>query len=253
MGATMACVANWGLQSRMDQWAYRPTLMIQFIIPIVLIGGGFFLPESPRWLVGRGNPEQARKVLHFLRRGTPVALIDEELNLLLQAEEQDRELYRHTSWADVFRGSNLRRTLISAGVQCLQQAQGSGFIVNYSIIFLQTIGVTNSFEILIYLYMVNCLSSILAFHFVDRIGRRPLMIGGAIILSACMFILGGLTGFHGGDAGAQKGALACLFIWQFVQAISWASWYVVLNILCLSHDDANYLTVFGLSAPKYPL
>lgn len=237
----MACVANWGLQSRTDQWAYRPTLMIQFIIPIVLIAGGFFLPESPRWLIGRGKVEEARRVLHFLRRGTPVALIDEELNLLVQAEEQDRELYLHTSWADVFMGPNLRRTLISAGVQCLQQAQGSGFIVAYSVVFLQTIGVTNSFEILIYLYMVNCLSSVLAFHFVDRIGRRPLMIGGAILLSLCMFVLAGLTGFHGSDPGAQKGALACLFIWQFVQAISWASW-CVNPVFFYLNTNTNFLS-----------
>ncbi|KAK6072591.1 hypothetical protein SCUP234_09141 [Seiridium cupressi] len=251
VGATMACVANWGLQSRTDQWAYRPTLMIQFIAPVVLIAGGFFLPESPRWLIGRGRVEEARKVLYFLRRGTPMALIDKELNLLVQAENQDRELYLHTSWIDVFRGSNLRRTLISAGVQCLQQAQGSGFIVAYSVVFLQTIGVTNSFEILIYLHMVNCLSSVLAFHFVDRIGRRPLMVGGAVLLAVCMFVLAGLTGFHGRDPGAQKGALACLFIWQFVQAISWAScvWIVCAEVptLAVREKTVTVATFSGFS------
>ncbi|KAM0815830.1 putative Major facilitator superfamily (MFS) profile domain-containing protein [Seiridium cardinale] len=251
VGATMACVANWGLQSRTDQWAYRPTLMIQFIVPVVLITGGFFLPESPRWLIGRGRVEEARKVLHFLRRGTPIALIDEELNLLVQAENQDHELYLHTSWIHVFRGSNLRRTLISAGVQCLQQAQGSGFIVAYSVVFLQTIGVTNSFEILIYLYMVNCLSSVLAFHFVDRIGRRALMIGGAVLLAVCMFVLAGLTGFHGSHPGAQKGALACLFIWQFVQAISWAScvWIVCAEVptLAVREKTVTVATFSGFS------
>ncbi|KAI1841937.1 hypothetical protein JX265_013052 [Neoarthrinium moseri] len=251
LGATMACVCNWGFQARMDQWAYRVTLLIQFIIPVVLIGGGFFLPESPRWLAGRGRFEEARKVLHLLRRGTPPSLIDEEANLLIKAEEQNHELYQRTSWADVFKGTNLRRTLISAGVQCLQQAQGSGFIVQYSVIFLQTIGVTNSFEILIYLYFVNCISSVLAFHFVDRIGRRPLMIGGACILGLCMFVLAGLTGFHGGDAGAQKGALACLFIWQFVQAISWAScvWIVCAEVptLAVREKTVTVATFSGFS------
>ncbi|KAI0130364.1 general substrate transporter [Xylariales sp. AK1849] len=251
VGATMACVSNWGFQSRMDQWAYRVTLIIQFVIPIILVVGGCFLPESPRWLTGQGRIEDARKVLHFLRRGTPIQLIDEELNLLVQAERQDRELYEHTSWPDVFRGPNLRRTLISAGVQCLQQAQGSSFIVQYAVVFLQTIGVTNSFEILIYLYMVNCLSSILAFHFVDRIGRRPLMISGACLLSACMFIVASLTGFYGDEPGAQKGALACLFVWQFVQAISWAScvWIVCAEVptLAVREKTITVATFSGFS------
>lgn len=220
----MASVSNWGFREREDQWAYRATLIIQFIIPVALVAGGFFLPESPRWLVGRGRFEEARVVLHFLRRGTPVEIIDEELDLLVQAEQQDKELYEHTTWLDVFRGANLRRTLIATGVQCLQQGQGSTFIVQYAVVFLQNIGITNSFEILCYLYMVNCLASVLAFHFVDRLGRRPLMINGAIILAISMFIVAGLGGYHSGEAWAQKTMLAFLFLWQFVQAISWASW-----------------------------
>jgi MFS family permease len=220
----MAAVSNWGFQDRTDQWAYRVTLILQFIIPVSLIIGGFFLPESPRWLIGQGRIEEARKVFHFLRRGTPVELINEELNLLVQAEEQDKELYQHTSWIDVFRGTNLRRTLIATGVQALQQAQGNSFIIQYAVVFLQTIGISNSYEILVYLYMVNCISSILAFHFVDRFGRRPLMIYGALLLSACMFVVAGLAGFHSEQPWAQKGTLAVLFIWQFVQAIAWASW-----------------------------
>ncbi|KAH8678260.1 putative transporter [Xylariales sp. PMI_506] len=244
VGAVMACVSNWGFESRNDQWAYRVTLILQFIIPVILIIGGFSLPESPRWLVNHGRIEDARQVLYLLRRGTPQSLIDEELNLLHQAEEQDRALYEGTSWIDVFRGSNLRRTLISSGVQCLQQAQGSGFIVNYSIVFLQSIGITNSYTILIYLYFVNCMSSILAFHFVDKIGRRPLMIGGACLLSVCMIVLAGLTGWMPNDPAAQKGALACLFIWQFVQAISWAScvWIVCAEVPTLAVREKTITT-----------
>ncbi|KAK8018673.1 hypothetical protein PG991_007863 [Apiospora marii] len=244
VGATMAAVSNWGFKDRTDQWAYRVTIILQFIIPAVLIIGGTFLPESPRWLVGQQRNEEARKVLHFLRRGTPEALIDEELRLLVAAEEQDRELYEHSSWADTFTGTNLRRTAISAGVQCLQQAQGNSFIIQYAVVFLQSIGVQDSFEVLIMLYFVNCVASSMAFYFVDKIGRRPLMVGGACVMASCMFILAGLTGFQQESLAAQKGALACLFIWQFVQAITWAScvWIVCAEVPTLAVREKTVTT-----------
>ncbi|KAK8085298.1 hypothetical protein PG997_006569 [Apiospora hydei] len=244
VGATMAAVSNWGFKDRTDQWAYRVTIILQFIIPAVLIFGGIFLPESPRWLIGQQRNEEARKVLHFLRRGTPGALIDEELQLLVAAEEQDRELYAHSSWPDTFTGTNLRRTAISAGVQCLQQAQGNSFIIQYAVVFLQSIGVQDSFEVLILLYFVNCVASSMAFYFVDKIGRRPLMVGGACIMAACMFILAGLTGFQAQSLAAQKGALACLFVWQFVQAVAWAScvWIVCAEVPTLAVREKTVTT-----------
>ncbi|KAK7943701.1 uncharacterized protein PG986_012814 [Apiospora aurea] len=244
VGATMAAVSNWGFKDRTDQWAYRVTIILQFIIPAVLIFGRIFLPESPRWLIGQQRNEEARKVLHFLRRGTPEALIDEELQLLVAAEEQDRELYAHSSWADTFTGTNLRRTAISAGVQCLQQAQGNSFIIQYAVVFLQSIGVQDSFEVLILLYFVNCVASSMAFYFVDQIGRRPLMVGGACIMAASMFILAGLTGFQAQSLAAQKGALACLFVWQFVQAVAWAScvWIVCAEVPTLAVREKTVTT-----------
>lgn len=122
-----------------------------------------------------------------------------------------------------FRGSNLRRTAIATGVQCLQNAQGNSFISNYSIVFLQAIGQTNVYRVLILLYFTNMAAAFCAFYVTDRVGRRPLMLVGAGIMAACMYAVAGVTGYHNTSTG-QKGALAALFIWQFVQALGWSSW-----------------------------
>lgn len=226
VGALMACTANWGFQYREDQWSYRTTLIIQFIIPIVLISAGLMLPESPRWLTEKGRVEEARKVLQFLRgKNAPPHVVEEEVELLVKAEKEQRELHQASSWADCFKGSNRRRTLIGSGVQCLQQAQGSSFVLSYAVTFLQALGIkANSLEITALLVFVNCMGASLAFYFVDKFGRRQCLLWGALLLGACMYTISGVVVGASDNTDAMKGVLAALFIWYFVQAFTWSSW-----------------------------
>lgn len=98
VGGVLTATANWGLESRTDRWAYRVVLILQFIVPILMLIGGFILPESPRWLVGAGKDAEALKVLTLLRRGTPQDLIEQEVKLLIASEEQERQLNHASSW-----------------------------------------------------------------------------------------------------------------------------------------------------------
>ncbi|KAF1343736.1 hypothetical protein BDV97DRAFT_373911 [Delphinella strobiligena] len=106
---------------------------------------------------------EARNVLTLLRgKKASSRVIQEEL-----------ELDHASSWVDCFNGANFCHTLIAAGVQCLQQAQGSGFIVNYSITFLEAIGAKyNNLKLNVLLKFVNMMDASLAFYFVDKFGRR---------------------------------------------------------------------------------
>lgn len=49
-GGLVAVVVNWAMSERADQWAYRVVLILQIFIPIVMVVGGFILPESPRYV-----------------------------------------------------------------------------------------------------------------------------------------------------------------------------------------------------------
>lgn len=77
-------------------------IILQFIVPLVLGGFSFVLPESPRWLIGRGRDSEANKVLTFLRRGTPQEVIDQECQLLSAAEEENRKHFKSNSWMACF-------------------------------------------------------------------------------------------------------------------------------------------------------
>lgn len=77
-------------------------IILQFIVPLVLGGFSFILPESPRWLIGKGRDIEAVKVLEFLRKGIPHNLIQQEAQLLSAAEEENRKYFKSNSWKACF-------------------------------------------------------------------------------------------------------------------------------------------------------
>lgn len=119
-------------------------------------------------------------------------------------------------------GTNLRRTAIATGMQCMQQAQGNSFTSNYAVTFLQAVGIQNEYTVLVLLTFTNMASSAFAFYFADKLGRRTLILGSAAVMAACMFAIAGITGYD--EQNSAAGALAGLFIWQIAQAIGWSSW-----------------------------
>lgn len=102
-GGLIAVIVNWAMNERTDQWAYRLILIIQFIIPAIMVVGGFILPESPRWLISQGRDQEAVKVLKLLRRGTADAVVEKEVQLIAASVEQQRALHNDTGYIDCFR------------------------------------------------------------------------------------------------------------------------------------------------------
>ena len=58
---------------------------------------------------------------------------------------------------------------------------------------------------------------IISFVFVEKLGRRPLLLAGGIVMAVCLFIVGGL-GFKATLPGAALVALTC--IWTAAYALS---------------------------------
>ena len=100
--------------SRTDQWGYRIPFALQWMWPIPLAIAIWLAPESPWWLVRRGRLEDAKKSLARLTtRNSPVEFKpDETISMMVHTNEFEKEQMAGTSYLDLFKGVNLRRTEI---------------------------------------------------------------------------------------------------------------------------------------------
>lgn len=142
IGILLANCVVYATQSRDDTGSYRIPIAVQFLWALILGGGLFFLPESPRYFVKKGNIDAAAKALSSVR-GQPIEsqYITDELAEIIANNEYELSVVPQTSymasWTNCFRGglssanSNLRRTLLGIGLQMMQQLTGINFIFYY--------------------------------------------------------------------------------------------------------------------------
>lgn len=94
-----------------------------------------FIPESPRWHLRKGNKEKAAKVLKRCNGSIPGYDVDHELSVLeydLAGERVMEGEAAKTSYLDIFKGVNLRRTLVSSSIMCYQQTVGISIVYGYN-------------------------------------------------------------------------------------------------------------------------
>lgn len=74
----------------------------------------------------------------------------EELELewseMLRGVEEEKRLAKPTPFMDMFRGNDLRRTLLSYGMMAAPTASGVWFFISYQTYFFSIAGITNAFE-----------------------------------------------------------------------------------------------------------
>ncbi|KAK4225298.1 general substrate transporter [Podospora fimiseda] len=142
IGSVLAGVICYAMSEDLTKRSYQVPLGTQFIVPVFLAGILFFVPESPRWLVNKGRLEEGKKALKVLRGDS---LTDEELELewmeIVKGIEEEKKLAAGgVGWLDMFRGNNLRRTLLCFSVMASQSGSGCWFLFSYSTYFLVVSG-----------------------------------------------------------------------------------------------------------------
>jgi sugar porter (SP) family MFS transporter len=237
IGLLLASCVTYGTQNRMDTGSYRIPIAIQILWALILGGGLFLLPESPRYFVKKGNLERASQVLTRLR-GEPEGseYIQQELAEIVANHEYEMSVIPQGgyfgSWMNCFKGglsnasSNLRRTILGTSLQMMQQWTGVNFIFYFGTTFFQDLGtISNPFLIGLITTLVNVCSTPLSFWIVERFGRRAILIWGALGMLICEFIVGiiGVTAAAPGkdNQSATSAQIAFICIYIFFFATTW--------------------------------
>ena len=128
IGLFIAAIVDNATAGRDDSGSYRIPVAVQFAWAIVLVGGMLFLPETPRFNIRRGRPEQAAKSLSRLRRlDVDHPALVEELAEIKANHEYELQL-GSASYIDCFKGNLGKRLATGCLLQGLQQLTGVNFI-----------------------------------------------------------------------------------------------------------------------------
>ncbi|KAK0827840.1 hypothetical protein LTR73_005442 [Friedmanniomyces endolithicus] len=242
LGIMLASCVGYATQDRTDSSAFRIPIGIQFLWALVLIIGLLLLPESPRYFVKKGRLDLAMKALARVR-GQPVSS-EFVLNELaeIQANFEYEQQLGEVSWLGCFSGgvwtggSNARKVFIGTALQTCQQATGINFVFYYSVTFLQEIHVRNPFLIGLVTTIVNVASTPVSFYTIERFGRRPLLIYGALAMMVCEMTIAivGLALPNSQTANYCLITFVCLYVFFFASTWGPAAWVVVGEIFQLN-------------------
>ena len=181
VGILVAFIVNAALAST-EEW--RIMLGAAVVPSVVLFVGMFFMPETPRYLVHAGEEDEAREVLDELSDEQP----EESIREIHEVEQQEgsaslRELA--APW--------LRPALIVAiGLAVLQQLIGINTIIYYAPTTLTNAGYGDASAIYANLVIgvLNVAATIVAIRIVDRVGRKPMVLGGLVGMVTSLTVLG---------------------------------------------------------------
>lgn len=181
--ATAADILNsWNGQSgwRWMFWAVCIPSGIFFLLSM-------FIPESPRWLVGAGQNEQAQKVLTSIG-GTEYA--KSELESYAKA---NTSAHSEKGTLSLLFSSKMRNVLvIGIVIAMFQQWSGTNVIFNYAQEIFQAAGygISDVLMNIVVTGIANLIFTFVAIYTVERLGRKTLMLIGSLGLAGIYTLLG---------------------------------------------------------------
>jgi SP family sugar:H+ symporter-like MFS transporter len=164
--------------------AWRWMFWMEAVPAAIFLVGILLIPESPRFLVASGKRELALRV--FTRIGGDAEELVRQVQESLQGEHRPR-------LSDLIeRGGRLAPVVwVGIGLAAFQQLVGINVIFYYGEVLWKAAGTSEEHALQINLLtgLVNILATIPAIMLIDRLGRKPLLLGGSIGMALTLGML----------------------------------------------------------------
>lgn len=196
-------------------------------VPAVVLGLGMLrMPQSPRWLVMAGEEYEARAVLSRIRAGDPDTIEQEIVEIEEGLEEEPG------TWRDLLQPTVKAALVVGVGLAILQQVSGINTVIYYAPTIIQFTGVDSSGAAILAavgIGVVNVGTTVVAIFLLDRVGRRPFLLGGTVVMALALASLAVVFAIGAGSTAGSLVAVGGLMLYVAAFAISLGPIFWLLN------------------------
>ena len=211
-GIDPSAAADAGLWSRMfNAEAWRGMLGSETLPALLFLFIIFFIPESPKWLIIKGKPNEATSVLSRILGS------EDEINAEVEATRSSSGEDKG-SWSDLLKPGILVAVLAGCAIAILGQFMGVNAVLYYGPKIFSEAGFDNPMFSTVLVGLVNFATTVLAVFIIDRVGRKQLIYWGVSGMIICLMAIG--TYFATGGALGNGFMLAFFLAYVFCCAIS---------------------------------
>jgi sugar porter (SP) family MFS transporter len=183
LGQSSAFYSNYFLRDMGGDNNWRWMLAVMAVPSFLLFVFLLFVPESPRWLVEKNQAGPAMGILTRINGATEANREFQEITETLKATKG--------RLVELFHPGMFKILIIGILLAVFQQVTGINVVMYYAPAIFKSAGFGNDSALLqtALMGMVNLTFAVVSMFFVDKMGRKPLMIIGSIGMSIAMTML----------------------------------------------------------------
>lgn len=228
--------------------SFRLAWGIEIVPALALLLSSYVLPESPKWLVARGEYAKAQEILGHLSASSHGDTGNDSFSKIELLEKYGS--LKKISYLTLF-SKNLRvHTLIGMTIQIMVQTCGINVLMFYVVYICEMIGFEGNLKMMSASvpYIINVVFTLIPIHTLDKLRRKEVLVYGAFFLSITMTLIGTVMGAYGHEVPPMNGnkaivweikgkpglvvlGLCFLFVAVFASTLSCCAWLYTNEIL----------------------
>lgn len=224
IGILFANLINYGTAKIKAGYGWRISLGLAGIPALMLTVGALLVVDTPNSLIERGRMDEGKAVLKRIR-GTDN--VEPEFLELVEASRVAK-LVKHP-FRNLLQRRNRPQLIIAVALQIFQQFTGINAIMFYAPVLFNTLGFENDASLYsaVITGAVNVIATVVSIYFVDKLGRRILLLEAGIQMFFSQVVIAIILGIkvkdHSDNLQTSYGILVIVLICIYVAAFAW-SW-----------------------------